>query len=249
MLFQLLYPFYKIKHPHAEAFVERNLQNAGFPQITAREVHQNLFQNAIDSFFYLKSSSLNSPKIVKNILFENDDILKAEIAKGNPVVAVSIHLGAFEMLHRSLTRFGRPVHLLASKLKYPWVNHLLLRLRSAPGIVLHPPSEAAAALKQTIQQREILALMLDQSKDPKGNEVTLFGRNKKLFLRLPLAANRMGASVVGFYVKSLGGGRHCVCFSRAFAPGTEEEALRCGLVGLVEEWIRDAPAHFAWNYR
>jgi KDO2-lipid IV(A) lauroyltransferase len=245
MLFHLLYPIYKLRHPHAEAFVERNLQNAGFPRITAREVHQNLFQNAIDSFFYLK----NSPKITKNISFKNEDILKNEIAKGNPVVAVSIHLGAFEMLHRSLTRFGRPVHLLASELKYPWVNRLLLRLRSAPGIVLHSPSEAAAALRQTIQRREILALMLDQSKDPKGNEVTLFGNKKKLFLRLPLAANRMGASVVGFYVKPLGGGRHCVCFSRAFAPGMREEELRCGLVGLVEDWIADAPAHFAWNYK
>jgi KDO2-lipid IV(A) lauroyltransferase len=256
MLFQLLYPLYKMRHPHAEALVERNLRLAGFASIGAATIHKNLLQNALSSLRFLKD--LSNPPSSKNLLktdkkinpkikFEHPEILLNELEQGRPVVAASIHLGAFEILHRSLTAFGKPVHLLASELQYPLANRVLHKLRSAPNIVLHKPAEAAAALKETIQNQEILALMLDQSKDPKGTEVTLFGEKTKLFLRLPLAANRMGASVVAFHTRPEGN-QQVIHFSQAFAPKTPPQELQDGLVRLVEEWIAETPEHFAWNY-
>jgi KDO2-lipid IV(A) lauroyltransferase len=261
IIFRLLYPIYTRLHPQAETAVECALRGAGFAGVPARDVFWNLFANALFSIQFLRRKR----NAVQSVALENPEILQHELDLGRPVVALSIHLGAFEILHRSLEGFGVPVHLLASDLNlsekthhklrnliYKLMNKKVKKWRGSPSVQVHAPTDAMSALSCMLAHRGILALMMDQSKDPKGTPAQLFGKERKLFLRLPIVANQKGASIVAFFTRPANLANpaegHVVRFCKSFAPGTPPEILVPELARLMEEWIAEAPAHFAWNY-
>ncbi len=206
LLFAVVFPIYKALHKkRAFGRVEHNLKQARkydsttpLQRTTGQDVFRGIFWNALESYrglSHLKNTT-------DNIVYENEHIIRdaiAECARQNsPIAAISIHQGAFELLHRCLCRYSKHIHLITDSIGDPAFRNVLKALRSDPHLTEYHPEETGRLIRELFRTKGILAMVVDQGKHTKGNTVSLFGRPSTLYLRLPKKINDMGAGIVTF---------------------------------------------------
>lgn len=265
ILFCIIHPIYKALHTkRAYGRVISHLQSTGFStpndarQITAHDVFKSLYWNGIDSYRLLASI----PSATSRVRYENEDIIRNALAQG-PVVALSIHQGAFENLHRSLCRYSDHVHLITSPFKSTALTRALRKIRHHENLHEYGTQEIPVVLRSLFKTNGILAMVVDQARDARGNTVTLFGKPSTLYLRLPEKANQMGAGIVTFrtFCETATDARgkkfrqHVVRFEKYYPPKYGQNGAQQAEHPLVEEiareietWIADHPEQWTWNY-
>ncbi|MCL2283630.1 MAG: lysophospholipid acyltransferase family protein [Fibromonadales bacterium] len=230
--FELLYPIYLLKFKKERDYVAERLKKANL-QIAPKEVYRNLFINGIDSLKYLQRRG-NPPWLP----FCEKTLHLCEIPK--PVVFVSIHLGAFEMLHRYLAT-NEKINLMVSEFRNKKLDKFLNSTRKTPNLNIVKDTRI---LKTIIRNKEILAVMADQSRY--GAEYfEILGQSVPLFLKLPLAANRLGASVVLFRTFRKND-EHMIRIEKVYEPNSNINPAE--IAKIFESWILEYPEQWAWNY-
>ena len=246
-LFAVAFPVYKALHTkRAYGRTVKHLENAKAylkTSIIARDVFEGIFWNALDSY-----RGLARFKSVENrIVYENEEIIR-EAVKLGPVAGISIHQGAFELLHRALCRYSEHVHLITDSVGDQAFREVLKELRSDPHLTEYHPEETGKLIRDLFKTKGILAMVFDQGKNTKGNEVQLFGQASTLYLRLPQKVNQMGASVVTFRTWTNAKRQIVIRFESAYPPKTEPEKLAAGIAKETETWISEHPEQWSWNY-
>ncbi|MCQ2063478.1 MAG: lauroyl acyltransferase [Fibrobacter sp.] len=267
VLFFIIFPIYKALHTkRAYGRVVSHLQATGFlsnstpgrQQINARDVFKSLYWNGIDSYRLLA----RIPSATLRVRYENEHVIKEALAQG-PIVALSIHQGAFENLHRSLCRYSEHVHLITSPFKSTALTRALREIRNDKNLHEYSTEEVATVLRSLFKTNGILAMVVDQARDARGNSVELFGKQSTLYLRLPEKANQMGAGIVTFRTfcetttdtcgKKFR--QHIVRFEKYYPPKygksdtlQAEAPLVKEIASEIETWIADHPEQWTWNY-
>ncbi len=263
-LFFIAFPVYKALHKkRAYGRVEKHLEAAKKYDIrgktplqstTARDVFKGIFWNALESYRGLARIKNTTDSIV----FENEHIIRdaiGECAKNNtPIAAISIHQGAFELLHRSLCRYSEHVHLITDSVGDTAFRDVLKELRSDPHLTEYHPDETGRLIRELFRTKGILAMVVDQGKRTKGNTVSLFGQPSTLYLRLPQKVNDMGAGIVTFRTWTENDSRKqrkkiVIHFEKYYPPkyGSTGD-LVTDIAHEVENWIADHPEQWSWNY-
>ena len=271
-LFFIVFPVYKALHKkraygrvekHLELarqhLAEKGLNSAPLQKTTARDVFKGIYWNALESYRGLARFK----SVEKRIVYENEHIIRnaiAECAKTNaPIAGISIHQGAFELMHRSLCRYSEHVHLITDSVGDTAFRDVLKELRSDPHLTEYHPDETGRIIRELFRTKGILAMVVDQGKNTKGNTVSIFGRPSTLYLRLPQKINEMGAGIVTFRTWSEKK-RIVVHFEKYYPPkydaangesaNTADE--KCPLISEiaheVETWIAEHPEQWSWNY-
>lgn len=264
LLFKIAFPIYKALHTkRAYGRVERLLQETGFygknatrkHKVSPKDVFESIYWNGIDSYRLLA----RIPSATARVRFENEFIIQ-DAAKAETVVGMSIHQGAFENMHRILCRYGKPVHLITDSAGDAAMRKCLEDLRSDPNLTEYHPDKLQSLIRNLFKTQGILAMVVDQGRNTKGNTVSLFGKKNTLYLRLPVKVNQMGASIVTFRTYSetvVKQGKkireHVIRFEHYYPPkmaaSPEGEAeLVNSIAADVERWIEDHPEQWTWNY-
>ena len=279
-LFTIFFPIYKALHKkRAYGRVEQHLEKAkkyiknhyndNYPlqYTTAQDVFKGIFWNALESYRGLArlQSTTNS------IVYENEDIIRNAIAEcsaaGKPIAAISIHQGAFELMHRSLCRYSENVHLITDSVGDSAFRDVLKELRSDPHLTEYHPEETSRLIRELFRTKGILAMVVDQGRHTKGNEVTLFGRPSTLYLRLPKKINDMGAGIVIFRTWTEYSSTNCgksqtdtsnkhhkkivIRFEKYYPPqydATGNSPLVTEITSEIEKWLDEHPEQWSWNY-
>lgn len=287
VLFNVAFPIYRALHKkRAYGRTERHLENAEIylagsskslakKICTARDVFRGIYWNALDSYRGLARFK----SVTDRIVYENEDIIRGAIAEGTaagmPIAAISIHQGPFELLHRSLCRYSENVQLVTDSVGDQALRRLLKALRSDKHLTEYHPEDSRALVRNLFKTKGILAMVVDQGKNTKGNKVKLFGQSSTLYLRLPQLVNQMGAGVVTFrtFTRPAAGSSKSrfgsSIFSRIFSGVKKEIVIRfekfyppkydeCrtasdatlvdSIAAEVETWIAEHPAEWSWNY-
>jgi len=225
--FEFLYPIYLLKFRKERDYIAERLKKANL-RLMPKEVYKNLFFNGLDSLRFLQNK--NVP-----VKFENWDMIPEK-----PVVFVSIHLGAFEMLHRALA-INKKINLIVSQFRNKKLDDFLNSTRKTPNINIVKDTRI---LKSVIRNKEILAVMADQSKYGAEN-FEILGQSVPLFLKLPLATNRLGASIVLFRTFRKDD-VHMIRIEKVYKPDSKIESAE--IAKIFESWILEYPEQWAWNY-
>jgi len=238
LVFASLYPIYLIKFKKEKAYISERLKKANL-QLKPREVHKNLFFNGLASLRFLRNKKVA-------VKFENLDMARKEIGK-NPVVFASIHLGAFEMLHRGVAQIASdcPVNLIVSEFRNKNLDAYLTKVRKTQNMKIVKDYEVSKILKNVIRNKEIIAIMADQSKQG-AEHFQILGDSVPLFFKLPLMAHRLGASLV-FFRTFKKNNEHIIKFERVYEPQTE--IAQNEIAKMFENWILEYPEQWAWNYK
>ena len=246
-LFAVAFPVYKALHTkRAYGRTVKHLANAKAylkTSVTARDMFKGIFWNALDSY-----RGLARFKSVENrIVYENEEIIR-EALKHGPVAAISIHQGAFELLHRALCRYSEHVHLITESVGNEDFREVLKELRSDPHLTEYHPDETGKLIRDLFKTQGILAMVFDQGKNTKGNTVELFGQKSTLFLRLPQKVNQMGASIVTFRTWTNTKRQIVIRFESVYPPKSAPDKLIANIAKETEMWISEHPEQWSWNY-
>lgn len=265
-LFIIAYPIYKFLHLNrAYGRVQQHLIHTGMafdPKTkkgtTPKEIFKGIYWSAIDSYRVL----VGIPSALSRVTIENPEILEEALKEG-PAVAMSIHQGSFEILHRILCDFGPKVHVITNPIHDDALTKSLEKIRRHKNLEQYPmgnPNAVPNLIRNLFKTKGILAMLVDQSREGKGNRVEIFGEPSTLYLRLPLRANKMGASIVTFHtfyqVEDFGRYqekrivvRFEKCYPAKMAASAEGETqIINGISQEVENWIRENPEVWCWNY-
>ena len=287
ILFAVVFPIYKALHKkRAYGRVEKHLAaakeyaakvytkkmrtdsstKAALLNVTPRDTFRGIFWNALESYRGLARFK----SIEKRIVYENEHIIRdaiTECAKQNaPIAGISIHQGAFELMHRALCRYSEHVHLITDSVGDIAFRDVLKELRSDPHLTEYHPDETGRLIRELFRTKGILAMVVDQGKHTKGNLVSLFGRPTPLYLRLPQKINEMGAGIVIFRTWSEKK-RIVIRFENYYPPKYDENAgkaanaapsenpqnldkspLVTAIASEIETWIAEHPEQWSWNY-
>lgn len=246
-LFAVAFPIYKALHTkRAYGRTVRHLENAKAylkTTVSARDMFKGIFWNALDSY-----RGLARFKSIENrIVYENEEIIR-EAVKLGPVAAISIHQGAFELLHRALCRYSEHVHLITDSVGNEAFREVLKELRSDKHLTEYHPEETGKLIRDLFKTKGILAMVFDQGKNTKGNEVQLFGQASTLYLRLPQKVNQMGASVVTFRTWTNTKHQIVIRFESVYPPKFDSKKLIADIAKETEMWISKHPEQWSWNY-
>lgn len=245
LLFEILYPIYGFSHrKRAWGRVERFLSETGMDKKTSpKKVFQALYTNYLDSLRYL----CRLPKALEKVRFEREEIIREPLSKGIPVVAMGIHTGAFEIMHRVLTRYSDHVYLFTHAFPDKALTGMLHDIRKTPGLEERETESVSRTIRDLFKHGGILAMLVDQATDGRGTPVQLLGKPTELFLRLPLKVQAMGAGIVTFHIFQNGQG-HTVRFETFYPPKSDPEATANAIADEASEWIREHPEEWTWNY-
>ncbi|MFC1583960.1 lysophospholipid acyltransferase family protein [Fibrobacterota bacterium] len=131
-------------------------------------------------YLFINSIKMHSPEsFPERVMVKNRDLFAAALASNRPVVLCGLHMGLFEILHkipwRQTAESGRTFNVLTAPAFSPRLTEYLKKGRQAGGKNLVPNNSLLSAVRRTINGREALGIMLDQSPAREKELLTLWG--------------------------------------------------------------------------
>lgn len=151
-----------------------------FPQKKDRERRQirlamfrNFAKYLVDFFCFTK---INPEYIKKKIKIENIHYLNQALAKGKGVIAVTAHLGNWELGGALLGELGYPFWAVALPHQSKKVDNFFNRQRESKGVQVIPLGRAARQCLEILRENKILGLVGDRDFLAKGIALDFFGK-------------------------------------------------------------------------
>jgi len=156
-------------------------------------VFRNFAKYLVDFFRFEK---LDEEYIKNNIRIENIHYFKEALSKGKGVIALTAHLGNWELGGVVVAVSGYPFWVVVLPHKYKKVDEFFNFQRESKGIKVIPLGKAARKSLDVLKENGILALAGDRDFTENGIVLDLFGK-PTLFPQGPAALSlRTGASIV-----------------------------------------------------
>ncbi len=174
------------------SYTEKELHNL------ARKTFYN-FARYLTDFFYVPKWNLQTVK--ERVRIENIEFLNEGLTSGNGVIALTAHIGNWELAGIVSSMLGYKVTAISIPYLNPSVTRIYKKRRNAKGLdVILTGSNPKKVLK-ALKQNRILAVLGDRVFTEKGMEIPFMG-TEIIFPRGPatLAIKTGAVFVAGFFV-------------------------------------------------
>ncbi|MFN8544164.1 MAG: lysophospholipid acyltransferase family protein [Candidatus Binatia bacterium] len=176
----------------------------------------------------------------------------ATLGEGRGLIAVTGHVGNWELLAATLAARGVPLTVVARRVNDARFDALILRFRRAVGVevVLRDDARFQAAVRDALARDRVVALLIDQDTRGAGVHVPFFGRLARTPPGAAILALRTRAPVVTAFIERRRDGGHRIRVTPIPLPDTpgrgQVTALTAELTAAIEAQIRRAPAEWVW---
>jgi KDO2-lipid IV(A) lauroyltransferase len=187
------------------------------------------------------------------ITVEGREHLDRAMAAHGRVLAVTGHLGNWEILSVASRLTPYPLAVVVRPLDARWLNPIAERLRLRTGVELIGKRGALRPILAALSRGGMVGILLDQNTArAEGVFVPFFGRLASTSRSVALLALRTGAPVVPIFARREAHGRHRVIVKPPLDPpkrGDRDLAIaeltaRC--TAAIEAAIREAPEQWLW---
>ena len=127
--------------------IESNQKKISHINISTRKVYTCVLNNYFD-FFYL--SYRNKTKFSKIVKIQGIEHLTRAQEENKGIIAVTAHLGPWELLPRALKQNGFDIAVIGRALKQQSVSDILERLRQKPGVITIDRDKAASPILRNL---------------------------------------------------------------------------------------------------
>jgi KDO2-lipid IV(A) lauroyltransferase len=192
-------------------------------------------------------------RTLEGITIEGLDHLEAVMASSGRAIAVTAHLGNWELLAVAHRLVGHPVTVVMRPLDSAVLDDLVARLRRRTGVEIVDKRRAVRPLLQALGRGHLVAILLDQNATrQEGVFVPFFGRSASTSRGLAVLAVRTRTPVLPIFTRREAPGRHRVVIQAPLLPpevGSTEKAVvaltaRCA--STIETAIRETPEQWLW---
>jgi lauroyl/myristoyl acyltransferase len=178
---------------------------------------------------------------------EGAEIVRAAVAEGRGLVAVTGHFGSWEVGARMLAKLGRPVHWVMGSETNPTVRAFVHEMRSRHGFsVIYSDRSVLSGIPmlRALRSGEIVCIQIEPWGPLRGtHEVAFCGRRARFQLGPFALARLAGAPLVPVFVLRRGIRRYDFRIAGRFDPRSpaESEAALEAVVRLYEQVVREHP--------
>jgi KDO2-lipid IV(A) lauroyltransferase len=191
--------FYAIDRPHRR-IVERNLGFAypDFPGARIRATSRGVFKNLGITVLEMARMTCWSPEdLLRHVRVEGVRHLLEALADGRGAIVVSAHIGNWEIaLAYAAGIFGLPVTAIVKRMRFYWLDRWLNGMRTRFGTRVRYKQQALTEMMNVMKRKEVLAILIDQSKRSEGVPTTFFGSRVITTSVAALLARRYHSPVV-----------------------------------------------------
>jgi len=225
-----------------------------FPELdlaTRRRLVRATFRHAGQAFAELSlfETILRRPDYIR---LEGVEALDTALARGRGAIAVTGHVGNWELLAAWAAAIGYPITVVVRRVNDLRFHSLIVRFRAAAGVevLVRDDPRFVAAVADALRRNRVVAMLIDQDTRGAGVFVPFFGRPAHTPPGAALLALRARVPVVTVFIERRPEGGHLVRVSPVPAelPRGREgvRELTARLTAAIEAQIRRSPAEWVW---
>jgi len=181
--------------------------------------------------------------------------LDAAVADGRGAIAITGHVGNWELLAAAVARRGYPVTVVARRVNDARFDALVREVRMGAGLRVLDRDDPrfAHALREELAAGRIVALLIDQDTRGAGVWVPFFGKPARTPAGAAVLALRARVPCIAAFIERRPEGGHLV----SVAPidrgdgrtRADIEALTARMTQAIEAQIRHNPVEWVWWHR
>jgi KDO2-lipid IV(A) lauroyltransferase len=217
-----------------------------------RGMFREMFRNLVD---LLRPFPTDSRRVEALVRFEGLAHLDAALRAGRGVVALSAHLGNWEVLGAALAARGYPISVVAREVFDTRSDRVLNDWRARAGVRVHPRTRGLFGVVRDLRAGRIVGTLVDQDTGGPSVFVDFFGRAARTPSAPFVLARRTGACLVPMWVHMEPDGRHVVEIRSAIAR-SRLDLGEAAILADVAAWhreleaaIRAHPEQWVWHHR
>lgn len=237
-----------------------NLKNS-FPEKSESEllaIEKKFYRHFCDYFVEtVKLLHISDEEAQKRIVFENPEVLQAEIEKGRSGFLFLGHYGNWEWVPSLTLCFSKDLTLgqIYKPLKNQAVDNIFLKIRSRFGSVGIPKNDTYREIVrwQHEGKQSLIGFMADQT--PSYNNIhywtNFLNQETPVFTGVERIARKVGGYVAYMDIQKVRRGHYCCRFEMISThPETEEEmAITENYIRKIEKTILREPAYWLWTHK
>jgi KDO2-lipid IV(A) lauroyltransferase len=200
-LCNLRYPFARADRKYVRANLEAIFPEKSYTEIRRirRAVFRNFAKYLVDFF---RLCRLDKEYIDKNIRLENLHYLDEALSRGRGVIALSIHIGNWELAGVTTALLGYPIWAVALSHRHRKVNEFFNSQRQAKGLKVIPIGRAVRQCLSLLNNNAMVALLGDRNIAGRGLAMEFLGRVTLLPIGPASFSLKTGAPIVpGFMLR------------------------------------------------
>jgi KDO2-lipid IV(A) lauroyltransferase len=250
--------FYGIVVRHHRRDAEEALQRS-LPEKSESErkrllnqVYRNLGMNAAEE---MRMPTVTTAYLQDYVTWDNDAPLREVLAAGKGALALTAHLGNFDLLCTIAPKFNYPTTIITKVIKNKAINDWWMAARSRFGLKFLPAHNSYRQCLSALRKNEIVAFILDQNMiNTEGIFVDFFGKPACTSPGLAYMSAQSGAAVVPIFMIRLENGRHRVKVMAPIPPPPDRKPETIShytqlYTKIIEDVIREYPDQWIWVHR
>jgi KDO2-lipid IV(A) lauroyltransferase len=241
------------------AVVEQQIA-AAFPEMTqsdvertARAAYRHLGRNAAEIALAPRLGRQGLVDLFEQV--DNWDWVEQAMAAGRGIIAVTGHVGNWELGGAYFAARGIPIDAIARKQANPLFDEYITRTRADMGMVVVHDHEAVRRTARSLRDGRLVAFLADQGvKGLASTFVPFFGRPAKTPRGPAVFAKRLGAPVAAMAAMRLPSGRFRMHIEGIPVPETGDrerdvDTVVANFTAALERVIRQYPEQYLWQHR
>jgi Kdo2-lipid IVA lauroyltransferase/acyltransferase len=210
----------------------------------------------ISTLELLKTRHMSSGRVLSLVRHRGLENYERAAERGRGVIAVTAHVGNFDLLACSQALRGVELGIVSRELRESGSNRFWMETRAATGLRIFSDRSSLRELLRWLREGRALGLVVDQrTPAERGGLLVPFLGEPAWTTSTPAAlALRTGAALVPVRARRLEDGSHEVGVEPEIPlperRGAEEVALLTERINeIVSRWIRDTPEQWMWLHR
>ena len=243
---------YYVLVPSRRHQADRHLALA-FPDWSAerrRLVIRDMFMHAGASFAEL--AQWHKLRGTDYVSIEGSEVMDQALARGRGVIAITGHVGNWELLAAEMAQRGYPATVVARRVKDERFQALVGELRHENGLVVLDRDSPSFVqdVRAELEKNRIVALLIDQDTRGAGVWVPFFGRPARTPPGAAVLALRKQAAVIAIFIERRPNGGHRITVQpiEPVEGGSRDRviALTARMTEAIEAQIRHNPVEWVW---
>lgn len=221
------------------------------------EIIRASFRNIARCFCELAKFEEIRARLDAYVEVEGWQYVEEVVAGGRGAIAVTGHVGNWELLAAYFGNKGLPVGAIARRMSDPQLNDLLVEFRARNGVetIVREGPSAGRQILRVLKEKGMLAMLIDQDTRAPSLSVPFFGRLARTPVAAAVLAVRRNLPAVPVFARRRPGGGHRLTVLPPIYPpdsGNRDRdilQLTCAFSKILEDRIRHNPAEWVWWHR
>jgi KDO2-lipid IV(A) lauroyltransferase len=201
----------------------------------------------------LRLPRVNSDNVRSLVSVRGQEKMDDALARGRGVIAITGHLGCWELLPAYFSLVGYPVSVVGRRVYDSRVDSIVRSLRANKGVVLVSDRDTKEALA-ALHSGRALGVLIDEKAGESGIPVDFFGGRSRVTRGPAVLSMRAGAPIVPVGIHRGSHGRHIIEIgdpinlekTADIKSRIPEYARTCSKA--VEKLIRKHPTEWVWMH-